>query len=232
MCGRYTLSESPAEIADAFDDVLGVDCSTEFSATYDWQPRYNIAPSQYCLVAACVGSAPELALMRWGLIPHWAKDQKIANKLINARAETVAEKPSFRTAFRHKRCLVFASGYYEWTKRDGQKYPVHITSTQANVIAFAGLWSSWSGDDTDTLNTFTIITTSANADIDSVHHRMPVTLTPSDAQLWLSRTPDQADSLALLRPAPDGTFSHCFVSNYVNAPRNEGPECVQAISAP
>ncbi|MGR8947782.1 MAG: SOS response-associated peptidase [Gammaproteobacteria bacterium] len=230
MCGRYTLSESPENIAAEFRGHLDITGLESLAENFTWQPRYNIAPSQDSLV--CIATAGTLVMkaMRWGLIPHWAKDQKIGNKLINARAETVAEKPSFRNAFKRRRCLVFSDGYYEWTKQGSRKQPVYVRPTDRKIIAFAGLWEQWQPDGQPPLQTFTIITTNSNADIAALHHRMPVTLMPGDCARWLAAdaTPDVL--LPLLQPAPNGTFSHSFVSTFVNSPRHEGPQCIQAVT--
>ena len=230
MCGRYTLSASPQDIAEEFSgeiEFLGLD---ELNAAYEWQPRYNIAPSQYSLVAASMEKLPQLTLMRWGLVPHWAKDEKIGYKMINARAETVAEKPAFRGAFRHKRCLVFATGYYEWVKQDGVKQAIYVTPNNNRTIAFAGLWEQWITPDQSELYSYTIITTDANADLESLHHRMPVVLSANDFTSWLAPGTSSKDALSLLRSSPSDTFSVTPVSNYVNSPRNEGPKCIEALA--
>ena len=229
MCGRYTLSASPQDIVDEFSgeiEFLGLD---ELNAAYEWQPRYNIAPSQYSLVAASMEKIPRLTFMRWGLVPHWAKDEKIGYKMINARAETVAEKPAFRGAFRHKRCLVFATGYYEWVKQDGAKQAIYVTPNNNRTIAFAGLWEHWITPDQSELFSYTIITTDANADLESLHHRMPVVLSSNNFSSWLASDTSSKDALSLLRSSPSDTFSVTPVSNYVNSPRNEGPKCIEAL---
>lgn len=229
MCGRYSLSESPAEIAAAFEQVVEFSSLETFARTANLQPRFNIAPTQHGVVGIADNSRASLTLMRWGLIPHWAKDQKIGAKLINARAETVALKPSFRSAFKHRRCLVFADGYYEWTTNNGTKQPIYLKPLRTKVVAFAGLWEQWLNQDKQITRSYTIITTQANADIDTLHHRMPVVIAPEACAQWLSveSTPDQVS--CLLQPAASGTFAHHFVSKYVNSPRNEGPQCTLPV---
>ena len=230
MCGRYTLSASPEDIVGEFSSELALNGLEELEATYDWQPRFNIAPSQYSLVAAHINESPQLMPMRWGLVPSWAKDEKIAYKMINARAETVAEKPAFRSAFRQRRCLVFANGYYEWTKHKETKQPVYIKPKNGKVIAFAGLWEQWQKDNAPALFSYTIITTKANSQLQSVHHRMPVCLSSAEGRDWMIQNASVDEISTLLRPAPSDTFTTVSVSNYVNSPRNEGRQCIEAIA--
>jgi len=232
MCGRYTLTESPEDIAEAFSDAIHFSSAGVRELASSWQPRFNIAPTQYSLVAADIDAISSLRTMRWGLVPHWAKDEKISAKLINARAETVAEKPSFRDGFKKRRCLVFADGYYEWTTHEGAKRPIYIKPKTEKVIAFAGIWASWNRPDSEPLQSYSIITTSANTDLDKAHHRMPVVLPRDSLQAWISPQTPQEEILQLLRPSPGGTFAYHFVSNYVNSPRNEGMQCIQADQAP
>ena len=176
MCGRYTLTADAESIQLAFnlDDVEG------------WtDPRFNIAPSQE--VAVITGRDPRaLSFMKWGLVPSWAKDPKIGNRMINARSETAAEKPSFRTAFKRRRCLIPADGYYEWSKRDKKKVPMYIQHSERDLFAFAGLWESWKRPDGTWLNSCAILTTEANETIRTVHHRMTVIIEPEDYELWLA----------------------------------------------
>ena len=230
MCGRYTLSTSPEEIAAEFADDLALAGIAPLAETFEWEPRYNIAPSQYSLVCVEQDQEPIFKAMRWGLIPHWAKDEKIGYKLINARAETVAEKPSFRTAFKRRRCIVFSDGYYEWTKQVSGKQPVYIQSLNATVMPFAGLWEQWQHPEKGPLQTFSIITVGANAELEKIHHRMPVVLDPRQCQQWLSAESEPEAIFPLLQPAPNGTFTYSFVSTFVNSPRHEGPQCIQAIA--
>ena len=195
MCGRYTLTADAESIQLAFnlDDVEG------------WtDPRFNIAPSQE--VAVITGRDPRaLSFMKWGLVPSWAKDPKIGNRMINARSETAAEKPSFRTAFKRRRCLIPADGYYEWSKRDKKKVPMYIQHSERDLFAFAGLWESWKRPDGTWLNSCTILTTEANETIRPVHHRMTVIIEPEDYELWLAPRELTADEWLplMLGPAPE-----------------------------
>jgi putative SOS response-associated peptidase YedK len=223
MCGRFCQASSVDEIAAVF----GVDVG-------DLPPRYNVAPSQP--VAAIVQmpdtAKPQLQMLRWGLIPSWAKDPKIGYKLINARAETVAEKPSFRSAFRHRRCLILATGFYEWQQIAGsrQKQPYFIGLQDEKLFAFAGLYERWSSPDGDAWVTCTIITTVANDLVEPIHQRMPVILDSQTYNLWLDPSFDKIDSLqAFLNPYPADRMKVYPVSSLVNSPKNDRPECKQPI---
>ena len=232
MCGRYTLSESPAEIAKVFSGSLHLSGLHEILHSNSWRPRYNIAPTQRSLVATESDKDARISAMRWGLIPHWAKDEKISSKLINARAETVADKPSFRDAFSKRRCLVFADGYYEWTTQDGVKRPIYIKPTASKIIAFAGIWATWRTPEDKALQSYSIITTNANSDLEKIHHRMPVVVPLEQSMAWISSRTPKEEILQLLQPSANGTFTYHFVSNYVNSPRNEGHECILPYSTP
>ena len=219
MCGRFTLTVDPAEIADTFGS---------FTFPTQFAPRYNIAPTQPVL--AVPNDAKNKAdFFIWGLIPSWAKDPSIGNKLINARGETVAEKPSFRGGFKYKRCLILADGFYEWKTQPGAKtktpYFIHMKDRQP--FAFAGLWDEWQSPEGSALRTCTIITTEPNELMSSVHNRMPVILDPKDYDLWLDAAPQTPDKLFhLIKPFPaDGMSAHP-VSTLVNKPGNDRPECV------
>ncbi len=168
MCGRFAFY-SPSEAAAA---LFGVSASTEV------QPRYNIAPTQYIAAIRNGSEGRELAMLRWGLVPSWAKDPSIGNRMINARAETVAEKPSYRAAFRHRRCVVLADGFYEWRRESDAKTPYFISLASGEPFALAGLWENWSDKSSgESLQTTTLITTAANAFMLPLHHRMPLVLT-------------------------------------------------------
>jgi putative SOS response-associated peptidase YedK len=225
MCGRYTLRVSPAELAEIFDTLR----------TIEWSPRYNIAPTQTVVAVrqSEQGSGRELALLRWGLIPSWAKDMKIGNNLINARADGVATKPSFRHAFKKKRCLIPADGFYEWQAVPGQKVkqPFHIGVRDMPVFAFAGLWEQWTDPEGKPVETSAIITTDANEAMAPIHNRMPVILNPADYDEWLDRDQQDAEKLQpLLKPFPADRMQLTPVSTLVNSPRNEKPECVQPLA--
>ena len=225
MCGRYTLRVSPAELAELFAVIN----------SFDWSPRYNIAPTQSVAAvrAAHDSSGRELALLKWGLIPSWATDPKIGSSLINARAETVAVKPAFRSAFRKRRCLIAVDGFYEWQAIAGQKskQPYYIAVRDVPAFAFAGLTEHWSSPEGSTLDSCTIITTMANSLMQSIHHRMPVILDPADYDRWLDPArQDPQDLLPLLAPFPADQMQLVPVSTLVNSPRNESPECIVPIS--
>ena len=221
MCGRYTLRVSPAELAELFAVINA----------FDWSPRYNIAPTQTVAAVRATrdGSGRELALLKWGLIPSWATDPKIGSSLINARAETVAVKPAFRAAFRKQRCLIAVDGFYEWQAISGQKskQPYFIAVRDVPVFAFAGLREHWTSPLGTTVDTCTIITTTANSLMQSIHHRMPVILDPKDYDKWLDPArQDPQDVLPLLVPFPADRMQFVPVSTLVNSPRNESPECI------
>jgi putative SOS response-associated peptidase YedK len=189
MCGRYTFTQVPKA-----ESVINPD-----GAILDLKPRYNQAPGQYALIRT--QAAPEaLSWYRWGLVPSWARDAKIAYKLINARAETIAEKPSFRAAFRRSRCLVLADGFFEWKRTPGGNIPYRITLEDSTAFAFAGLSESWQSPEGPPLHTFTIITTEPNELMLDIHDRMPVILTEENARRWLSPDLPQPEAQALLQP--------------------------------
>jgi putative SOS response-associated peptidase YedK len=219
MCGRYTLQASPEEIAAQF----AIEVPPLFKA------RYNIAPSQN-VAAVCLKpdtSRRELVQLRWGLIPSWAKDPKIAYSTINAKAETVAEKPAFRSAFRKRRCLIPASGFYEWQQQGKQKQPMYIRLKDNRPFAFAGLWEHWEPKEGEPIESCTIITTEANEFMLPIHKRMPVILASRDYDQWIDPT-IQTDSLqSLLKPYPSEEMEAYAVSKMVNNPRNDIPLCVE-----
>ena len=223
MCGRYTLSTPVEKLAEEFD-VSG--------QLPDLPPSYNVAPSQE--VAAIVEGGDgerRLELLRWGLIPAWADDPGIGSRMINARSETVAEKPSFRRAFKERRCLIPADGFYEWQKTNGGKQPYHLKMRDGRPFAFAGLWERWSGDEEGEIRSCTILTTDANDLVGEVHPRMPVILPPETYDLWLD--PDVRDReqlLSLLVPYPTGEMEAYPVSQRVNNPSNNEPGCVESVA--
>jgi len=216
MCGRFTLTVPPELIADLYD----------LEVPMAYRPRFNIAPTQ---PVAVIANRAERAveLFRWGLIPRWAKDPKIGHKLINARSETLADKPSFQHAYRHRRCLVLADGFFEWRKQGKVRVPLRFVLRSRQPFAFAGLWERWSPHEGEDVHTCTIITTSANDVVAPVHDRMPVIL-PRDAyDAWLDpaeRTPDSLQDL--LRPYPPAEMEAYEVSTAVNAVKVDGPECI------
>ena len=214
MCGRYTLKLP----LDAVAEDLGVD-HPEFAI----EPRYNISPTQRLPVVT--GELPHrMQLMRWGLVPSWAKDVSISNKMINARAETLFEKPSFRNAIAKRRCLIPTDGFYEWKATPFGKVPQHIHLQSQGLITFGGLWESWLDGEERELRTFTIITTTPNALMAEIHDRMPVIIAPQDRERWLDPQTPLAEIQAMLAPYPDGQLVADAVGHLVNSPRNEGPE--------
>ncbi len=216
MCGRYTLTATGQELAELF----GLPEAPVFD------PRYNIAPTQPVPLVRAGPGGRELVLARWGLIPHWAQDPSIGNRLINARAETVAEKASFRDAFRRRRCLVPATGFYEWHNQGGRKQPFHFRLADGRPFAFAGLWERWQGPE-GALESCTVLTTAANAVVRPVHERMPVLLDPRDYAQWLDAGPSRPEELLpLLRPFPEGPMVAVPVGRWVNDPRHEGATCL------
>jgi len=197
-------------------------------------PRFNIAPSQPVAVVRLApglhDSRRELVQLRWGLIPSWAKDPAMGNRMINARAETVAEKPAFRAALRRRRCLIPADGFYEWQRTGGQKQPYFIHLRDDRPFAFAGLWEAWEGPDHAAVESCTILTTGPNELILPIHNRMPVILAPDAYQLWLDPALQQPGQLEdLLVPYPADEMTAQPVSTYVHSPAGEGPKCIQPV---
>jgi len=224
MCGRYTLTIDPDELQQAFG-------LTE-PPPAGLAPRYNIAPTQPVAVIAN-GESRRLELFKWGLIPSWAKDPAIGNRLINARAETLAEKPSFRTALKKRRCLVLADGFYEWKKEGRTKTPMYIQLKDGRPFAFAGLWESWKAPDDDAqgiVRTCTIITTTPNPLVGKIHDRMPVILAPKDYGVWLTPGELPAEkALPLLKAFPASQMKAVAVSPRVNNPAFDSRECVLPV---
>lgn len=224
MCGRYTLSTVDSNI-------LQVEFGLE-TAPKNLMPRYNIAPSQPVpVVVADETGVRHLDAFHWGLIPVWAKDPKIGYKMINARAETLAEKSSFKVSFRRHRCLILTDGFYEWQKTADGKQPVFIHRKDRRVFAFAGLFSRWMSPGGDEVLSCTIITTQPNTLLAPVHNRMPVILPPDARQAWLSPTEQSPAQLQqLLVPYPSAELDFYPVSKYVNYPSNDSPTCIEPLS--
>lgn len=215
MCSRYNLT-APPEAVRAF-----------FAATgeADFPPRYNIAPTQPALIVRNGHDAQrELVLVRWGLIPSWAKDPaQIKTTLINARAESAADKPSFRGPLRHRRCLVPATGFYEWTGPPGAKQPHHMTPLGGGVMALGALWEHWQGADGSELETMAILTVAANQAMSRLHDRMPLILQPDDFDQWLDCRPGTSEFIQdFMRPAPEDYLSFGEANRKLNNVRNEG----------
>lgn len=208
MCGRFALNENPRKLAEYF----------LLSGDVDFSPSWNIAPSlRICTITADGEGSRHLNKMHWGLIPSWAKDAMIGNKLSNARGETVAEKPSFRSAFKARRCLIPASGFYEWKTEKGVKFPWYISLKSGDPMAFAGLWETWHPKEGETIESCCIITTDANKLMDPIHDRMPVILDPDQWATWLSPQEHQADKLLpLIRPHDPESMQAWAVTREVN----------------
>lgn len=219
MCGRYAFF-SPSE---AVKRIFALDDFPEL------EPRYNIAPTQSVpAVRAGEEGKRRFVMLHWGLVPRWAKERAIGNRMINARAESVAEKPSFRDAFRRRRCLVLADGWYEWQAAAGGKQPWYIRRTDARPFAFAGLWERWKDPaDGAMLESCAIVTTDASDSIRRIHERMPVVLADEDWDRWLDPACTDAGKLQeLLRPYDPKALEAWPVSRQVNAPKNQGPELI------
>ncbi len=214
MCGRFAFY-SPSEATAA---LFGAASSTEV------EPRYNIAPTQFiAAVRRDEQDTPELTMLRWGLVPFWAKDPSIGNRMINARSETVAEKPSFRNAYKKRRCLVLADGFYEWRKEGDVETPYFISLADGSPFAFAGLWEDWNSKESDeSLQTTAIITTAANDFMATLHQRMPVVMRPAEAARWLAGDMELLPELIDDSPA----FQAWPVDRKVNNARNEGADLI------
>jgi len=220
MCGRFTLAASAEQLATQF----------QLTGAPELAPRYNIAPTQPVAAVRACDAGRELALLRWGLVPSWAKDLSMGAKLINARAETAAEKPAFRSAMRQRRCIIPADGFYEWQARADGKQPFYIRLADGQPFGLAGLWERWKGPEGDWLESCTILTTSANSLMQPLHDRMPVILAPEQYERWLdSRLQDPAALHELLSPFPAEAMAAMPVSKAVNKVGNEGPALIAAL---
>ncbi|WP_414585045.1 SOS response-associated peptidase [Scytonema sp. PCC 10023] len=222
MCGRFTLSQTAEAIYQTF----------HVNKIPDLEPQYNIAPTQ--MVAAVLHNPEtkqrEFQKLRWGLIPSWAKDLGMGAKLINARAETAAEKPAFRSAFKHRRCLVVADGFYEWQTKEGKKQPFYFHLKEGKPFGFAGLWEQWQSPQGEEITSCTILTTKCNELLEPIHERMPVILQPQDYDLWLDpqvQTPEPLQQL--LHPYPSEAMMAYPVSTVVNSPKHNSPDCIKPL---
>ena len=221
MCGRFTLTTDLEQLEERF---------SFHAANLSFTPRYNIAPSQSVLTIIEDEKGHRGGFLRWGLIPSWAKDAAIGNRMINARAETVAEKPSFRRALQKRRCLILADGFYEWRKEGKKKTPLFISLASREPFAFAGLWETWRPSDDETIHSCTIITTTPNALMESIHNRMPVILAREAETTWLDRTVTEPEKLLpLLVPYPNTLMDAYEVALTVNSPKNDSPACIAPL---
>ena len=223
MCGRYRLSRRKQLIEEYFETV---------NDEVEWEPRYNIAPTQMVGVIRQDAAKPErhLSLVRWGLIPYWSKDPNLGNKTINARSETVAEKPAFSEPFKLRRCLIPADGFYEWQRGSKAKQPFHFGMRDDSLFAFAGLWDRWKDPIGQVVESCSILTTTPNSLLADVHDRMPVLLSPEHYQLWLDPGFRSAATLAeMLRPFDARLMKRYAVSARVNTVSNDDAECAAAV---
>ncbi|MDM5298136.1 SOS response-associated peptidase [Bacillus pumilus] len=223
MCGRFTLFSD-------FDDIIEQFNIDQFLPENEYHPSYNVAPSQNILAVINDGSKNRLGKLKWGLIPPWAKDEKIGYKMINARAETLSEKPSFRKPLVSKRCIIPADSFYEWKRLDQKtKIPMRIKLKSSNLFAFAGLYESWKSPDGNPLYTCTIITTKPNELVEDIHDRMPVILTHGKEKDWLNPKNTDTDYLqSLLQPYAADDMEAYQVPSLVNSPKNNSPELIQS----
>jgi putative SOS response-associated peptidase YedK len=219
MCGRYTDTKREKRLL--------VRMSIE-QAEIEFTPRYNIAPTQQASIIAQGGNGFELRSASWGLIPSWATDERIGNSLINARGETLTSKPAFREAYKKRRCLVLADGFYEWQKVPGGKQPVYIRMREGKQFAFGGLWERWQ-DGQREVETFCIVTVEPNDVCARVHDRMPLILAEADFLTWLDAKGSPESVAGLLKPYAPEEMESFPVSNLVNSPRNETADCVKPI---
>lgn len=222
MCGRIVTIIPAEELKKIFDLIENPPV----------EPRYNLCPTQQAGIIRCCDGLDhnQYVSMRWGLVPSWADDIKIGNRMINAKAETVAEKPSFRTAIKYRRCIVPVSGFYEWAHTAHIKEPHYITMADRGVMALAGIWEHWTAPDSTVLETFSILTTASNKLLSPLHERMPVILHPDNYNIWLSKNlhdPLQLESL--YQPYPDELLTYHQVPSLVNNPRFDSPACIVQV---
>ncbi len=216
MCGRYTLAKPYKSIVTHFKAK---------TSQVSFKERFNIAPSQHVPTVINDGYKRKISFLRWGLIPSWAKDESIGMKTINARAETISEKPSFRDSFRSKRCLVPADGFIEWARNTKEKIPKYINLKSRELFGMAGIWAEWNSDG-QSIQTFSIVTTEANDLIGKVHHRMPVILNPENYSNWLDPTASSSQLKSLLVPFPSEKMNVRSISKAVNSAKNDSPDCL------
>ena len=220
MCGRFSLAATGEEVAAHY----------QLPEVPYVVPRYNVAPTQpVAAVRLDQAGARELTFFQWGLIPSWAKDPAMGSKMINARAETAAEKPAYRAAFKRRRCLLPATGFYEWHQLDGRKQPRYIHPTDDKLMSLAGLWEIWQSPDGGLLETCTILTTTPNSLMESIHNRMPVVVDPLDDGAWLDPETATDQLQHLLRPYADDRLAAYPVSTAVNRPQNDSEACIAPL---
>jgi len=229
MCGRFSITTPPEAMRAIFD----------YENNPNLEPRFNVAPTQPIITIRMTDAGTRtLAMSRWGLIPSWSKDGVAATKMINARGETLSEKPSFREAFQQRRCLIPADGFYEWRMEEGKKQPFRIGMKGGVVFAFAGLWESWQAkqdgygyEEGDLVETVTIVTIDANDKLRPIHHRMPVILPPEDYTAWLDPVNDVVNCRNLLKPYPVDLMAYYRVGVFVNNAHNDDARCIEPLKA-
>lgn len=225
MCGRFSLAvRGKIRVAEVDEQVVEIDQPT---------PRYNVSPGQSAVVIRRSSSGVGGASLRWGLIPSWSKNPRMAYQCVNARGETVATRPAFREAFRHRRCAIPLDGFFEWERSGKKPLPWRFVRPDGSVFLLAGLWETWRppGEERD-LETFTVVTTNASVDMEPIHDRMPVLLDPAALGVWLDPTSRPGDLESLMRPSPPATLERYRVSPLVNSARNEGQACVEPFEEP
>lgn len=224
MCGRFTLTAPVDMLLDRFDVEF-------FMQEQEYAPSYNVAPSQSVLAIINNGEHNKMGFLRWGLIPTWAKDMSLGYKMINARAETLTEKPSFRNAYRKKRCLIVADSFYEWKRVDNKtKIPMRIKLKNNDLFAMAGLWENWKSPEGTSVFSCSVITTAANELVKEIHDRMPVILKPEDEKYWINPSITEPNQLnRLLKPLDEHLMETYEVSTLVNSPKNNSIELIQKI---
>jgi putative SOS response-associated peptidase YedK len=220
MCGRFALLASDDELAERF----------QLDEVPQLNERYNIAPTQTVAAVRESDGGRFLSHLRWGLVPSWSKDLSIGYKLLNARSETVAEKPSFRSAFKHRRCLIPASGFYEWQKIGSRKQPHFIRPRDGDLFSFAGLWESWNDKEGEVVESCTILTTEANELMRPLHDRMPVILDSSSEGTWLDPTASPDALRSLFTPYASERMEAYSVNPWVSNARNQGPKCLEPLT--
>jgi putative SOS response-associated peptidase YedK len=223
MCGRFALVTEK--------EILEMLFELDYSFDFDLKPRYNIAPTQQAPVVrlAAAGDKRELSLLKWGLVPFWSKDPTIGNRLINARSETAREKPAFRDAFKKRRLLIPASGFYEWKNEERGKQPYFITAKNRELLSLAGLWERWDQGPEQPLETFTILTTEPNPLVAELHNRMPVIIPPQSFAAWLDPLTGEDHLQQLLKPYPEEDLTYYPVSRLVNKTSNDRPELIEPL---
>lgn len=222
MCGRYTFTSAPEAIRQLFG----------YLEQPDFPPRYNIAPTQPIPIVRLAEDVRHFALVRWGLLPSWVKDPKVFSLLVNARGESISDKPAFKSAMKYRRCLVPADGFYEWQRDGERRRPFYVRAKSGSPLAFAGLWEVWTGPNGEEVETAAIVTTRANGTLSPIHDRMPVIVPPEAFDLWLNcQEVDATTATALIAPAPDDLLEAYEISPAVNRTANDSPRLLDPVSA-